>query len=181
MKDKKLENDVFEDEISANSIVVTKEKNKKFGIILAVFGFVLVLFLGFYLLFRFGIISLSSKQYISGNLFVVHSNVNFGDKVSSFEKYNSYENAYSYTFYVENDNKEEYLYKIKIKNVDNDSKIFYAILKNSDVLFKGQLDGSREVVLATQSILPNRTDNYELKLWSSESNSKLQFKIDVES
>lgn len=181
MKDKELENEVFEEEINANSIVVTKEKSKGFGIIFATLGFLLVLFLGFYLLFRFGIISLSSKQYISGNLFVVHSNVKFGDTISSFEKYSSYENAYSYTFYVENDNDDEYLYKVKLKNVDKDSKISYAILKNSDVLFKGQLDGFGDFILTTQSILPSSTDNYELKLWSSDSTSKLQFKIDVES
>lgn len=185
MKDSSIENEVFQDEIDANSIVVTKEKGKKSGIIFVVLGFLLLLFLGIYLLFRFGVISFSSKQYISGNLFVVHSKTNFGDTISSFESYNSYDNAYSYTFYIKNDNKDEYLYKVKLRNLSyekgNSSSVMYAIVKDSAVLFKGKLDNNSNVILTTQSILPSRTDSYEIKLWSDEKNEKLKFKIDVES
>ncbi len=183
---KSLDNEIYQDEISADDIVVTKKKSKN-KLIVFFFLFFLVLFLGgFYCLFRFGVIKFNNMQYISGNLFVVHSDTRFGSNVSSFASYNNYDNAFSYTFYVQNDNKDAYSYKVILVDDDyqsnkKNSKISYEILKNSKVLFKGKLDNKSKSILTTQSILPNSVDNYEIKLWSSEESLKLDFKIDVES
>lgn len=181
MKDNRLDNDVFVDEISADSIIVNKKKSSK-KIIFVVIFFILLSILLVYMLFRLGFISLNSKQYISGNLFVVHSNVNFGDEIISFNNYDSYDRAFSYTFHVVNNNNNEYMYEVKLRpiNYEKSSSIFYAIIKDEVVLFKGEIDSSDSIVLTTQNILPDKTDNYELRLWSNDVNEKLQFKIDVE-
>lgn len=181
MKDNKLDNDVFIEEIDANSIVVNKEKNNK-SIILVIFSFILLAFVLIYILFRLGFITLNSKQYISGNLFVVHSNVDFGDDITSFSNYYDYDNGFSYKFSVVNNNSNEYMYEVILRPVDykKNNIIYYAIIKDEIVLFKGEINAAEPFVLTTQNILPDKTDNYELRLWSSNENERFQFKIDVE-
>ena len=181
-----LDNEVFVDEIPAENIVVTEKENKKqFFIFFFIIGLILIIG-GFYSLYRFGIISLNHKQYISGNLFVVHSGTEFGSNISSFSTYNSSDNAYSYVFYIQNDNKEEHLYKVILRDIDynknkDNSNIYYEIIKNSNLLFKGRLDNADRTVLTSQSILSGFVDKYEVRLWSNDGNAKLDFKIDIES
>lgn len=181
-----LDNEVFVDEIPAENIVVTEKENKKqFFIFFFIIGLILIIG-GFYSLYRFGIISLNHKQYISGNLFVVHSGTEFGSNISSFSTYNSSDNAYSYVFYIQNDNNEEHLYKVILRDIDynknkDNSNIYYEIIKNSNLLFKGRLDNADRTVLTSQSILSGFVDKYEVRLWSNDGNAKLDFKIDIES
>lgn len=145
------------------------------------------------LLIYFGIHFFTSSSggggnYTNNDLFVVHSKANFGDEIKSFKEYNSYDNAFYYTFYVENQNKMALYYRVKLvddfgnysgKRV-NKNNINYAVLKNDEMIFKGKLNGKKENELVKTKINYNQVDNYKIKLWiNNGSDGYYKFKVDV--
>jgi len=116
------------------------------------------------------------------DLFVVHSKTNFGDNISSFQNYTSLDNAYSYKFYVENDESKDLPYKIVLHRNDSSdiSLINYLVLQDGEDVFKGVLSNQEDNVLISTKIQGNGLNNYEIKFWSTDFSSKLDFRINVE-
>lgn len=180
---KKYYDDVNENDNLANSYEV-EDKDSKFK--RTVFIIIVLILLGT-LLMSFGLFFLNrdagGKKVSVGNsdLFIVHSKTNFGDQIPSFASYTSKENSFSYKFYVENDEKFDIGYSIVLHKNNNEdiSGIEYVILQNNKELFKGVLQNSSDTTLVSTSINGDSLNNYEIKLWSSDPNKQLDFKVNV--
>lgn len=116
------------------------------------------------------------------DLFVVHSKTNFGDSISNFNNYTSLDNAYSYKFYVENDEEKDISYKIVLHRNDSSdiSSVNYLVSQDGDDIFKGVLSNQQDNVLISTKIQGKGLNNYEIKFWSIDASSRLDFKLNVE-
>ncbi len=121
------------------------------------------------------------------DLFVGHSNSTYGGEISSFAKYNSENSAFSYNFYVSNNNPVDLDYSILLANLDYDNSkidmtlIQYSLLKDNEVVKTGYLEDEKDNLLYEDTIKSNFTDNYTVKLWSDKlsKNNKFNFKINI--
>lgn len=189
-----VSNVTFEEEVSSEELnskkgtsdIVYSNKGgrkNKFLIFLAIFLILFSLLCSF-----IGYCYLDNKDrditYDKYNLLVTHSDGSFGGIISSFDKYSSFNNAYSYSFSVSNGNPLEFNYSVDInctnyeKNV-NLSFINYVLYKNNDVVKEGVLSNSEVNKIYDTSIGVNGLDNYVLKLWSSEKNLGFNFKVNI--
>lgn len=121
------------------------------------------------------------------DLFVVHSNSDYGGVISSFDKYNSMEKAYSYDFSVSNKNPVSLNYSVSLfaldfgnNNIDM-TKINYALYKDNVVVQEGILSNVRELSLYDNNCASNTTNEYSIKLWSLTlgKDSKFKFRINI--
>ena len=180
-----LENERFVDEIHENDIIVSK--NKKMNILFIIISILLILFSLLFLLYRKGIIIFNNTYHVSHNLFVVHANTSFGDKITDFSQYNTYDNSYVYNFSIHNNSDKKLFYEIVLEDINhnnedsiNKNNINYALIKNSELLFKGKLSSKEKNVLASYSIFSNQVDIYEIRMWVDNNVSgSLEFKINV--
>lgn len=176
--------DDIEEKNNLDNYYVSEEKDSKFK--RTVFIIIVLILLGT-LLMSFGLFFLNrgagGRKVSVGNsdLFIVHSKTNFGDQIPSFTGYNSRENSFSYKFYVENNEKFDIGYSIVLHKNNNEdiSGIEYVILQNNKDLFKGVLQNNNDTTLVSTRISGNSLNNYEIKLWSSDPNKKLDFKVNV--
>lgn len=169
-----------------NNYMLKKRKSNKiiYLLIFIVLLSILLIGLGFYYS------RVVNLHYTSGDLFVVHSKTGFGDTIKDFSVYTSENDAFNYTFYVENKNAYGLWYKVIIKDdYDNNLElpkadklnINYVIEKNNEVIFRGFLNQKPDMTLSNSKLLPDSVDNYRIKLWSSNNiNGYYKFKIFVE-
>lgn len=136
--------------------------------------------------------NLSDKRHVTTvkyDLFVVHSNSDYGGVIPSFDKYNSMEKAYSYDFSVSNKNSVSLNYSVSLfaldfdnKNIDM-TKISYALYRDNVVVQEGNLGNIRELSLYDTNCPSNTTSKYSIKLWSltlgKDSNFKFKININV--
>lgn len=192
-KNSNLDNEIFEEEVSIDELKQTNKKEKtKIFIIFIVILIALSLFFVI-----FGFLKLLNGSYYNNNeskngsaadLFVVHSKNEFGALISSFDNYNNFDNAFSYSFYIENNSKSSINYRIILVDTDfslnkslcNKENINFAVVKDKEVLYKGYLSDAKESELYRYNILGDSKENYEIKLWSDVGCSGyLNFKINV--
>jgi len=159
-----------------------EDNRKKLFIILILFLLLCVgLAVGgiYYGLFR-GKNNETIKNKEHADLAVVYSKKGFGDTVDSFSSYSSEASAFTYTFYVNNQNDIDLFYDIYLNSDNFVNDINYSIYKNDNLVFKGLLS-NKNTKLATTKISSNDTDNYKLYLWSSSGAANYSFEIKVES
>ena len=169
-----------------NKHMLQKKKSNKiiFLLLFVVLLSIVLIGLGFYYS------QAVNLRYTNGDLFIVHSKTDFGDIINNFSGYTDENNAFIYTFYVENKNSYDLWYKVVIKdNYDNKlnlvkaekSNINYAIEKNGSIIFRGYLNQQSEIVLSNSKLLSENVDNYKIKFWSSNGvDGYYKFKIFVE-
>lgn len=187
MKKVNLENPSFVEEIPSSLVdpddFYKMQKSKKRRIIyVIIFFLILILFTGLF----YGFLYKTSKDAYPGfeigqDLIVVHSKTEFGDNIS-LSSYNSYANAYTYHFYLENKNELDIPYMIYFESLNNNvdlSKVNYAILKDEEIIFQGVIGNENSKIVANK-ITGSSIHHYSLKLWSTESNGNLDFRINVE-
>ncbi len=162
------------------------QKKRKAIIMIIIIIFIALLLLSLGLFFGF-----FNKKIADGggtssvyDLFVVHSKTDYGAKIDSFAQYTTENNAFSYTFYVENQNETAINYSVYLmdyssnKNI-NKTNINYQIIKNGSPIFKGVLTNDNVIKLASNKININSKDNYEIKLWGGSTITDFEFKIKV--
>lgn len=146
-------------------------------VILIVFFSLLLIAMGIYYSVKRG---QTNWNVANADLFVVHSKVTFGDTISNMNDFKSEEDAFTYTFYVENQNDINLMYKVVVlddydKNMVSNKfikrNINYSIYKNDERVFKGVFNESDNQVLATAKIVPGQVDDYEIKMWTSANNA----------
>ena len=177
------------DNYNYNDVILVKKSAKvnvlvSIAIVFIVIA-VLLSFMGFYLLYNSGnsIFPVDNNKY---DLFVTHSSSNYGGEIKSFEGYDSLDKAYSYVFSVQNNNAISLNYDVELENISyfdgvNYSLINYSLLNFDNEVANGFLNNNRSTKLLTRNIGSNISDNYTLKLWSSEFKSDYTFcfKINV--
>lgn len=121
------------------------------------------------------------------DLFVTHSNSDYGGSIKSFTKYNSLDNAFAYDFSVSNNNPVSLKYSVDIENtnfnaVNDISLINYALYRNDNVVSEGNLKNLVVNNVYSTSIGTNSSDKYVLKIWSSKLGDTLKFgfKVNIE-
>ncbi len=127
------------------------------------------------------------KTVKDGDIAVIHSKVDFGETIESFLNINSEDKASSYKFTVQNNNKHELNYKIKLIDVTNVginrinlSSLNYSLYKNNNKISSGVVSDLKENIIITEKTLSNTKDSYELKLWSNKvTNDGFKYKIEV--
>lgn len=179
------------DEYDINPDLSYKNKAKKYIIILIIlslFSFISI-FVGFYLY-------LNNEKKVEeepvsatiADLFVVHSKTEFGDTVKSFDSYTSVGSSHNYSFYINNNTGFDINYSILLEDVDfktasnlcDKSKVNYELFKNNISVSAGLLKDQDLVSLLKTKILSGSSDNYILKLWSSQGcDGYLKYKINV--
>ena len=183
--------EVPEDEVKRMQFEEKKKARKMLILVLLIIFFsILLIGMGFYY-------SFNSSGSVWGNqsnadLFVVHSKTDFGDTIANVKSYDGLDNSFDYTFYVENQNKYNLWYKVIVEdNYDSSSKvnkfdktkIFYAIEKNDETIFKGTLDSDKETTLTTAKLLAGKVDNYKIRFWTETADAidgYYRFKVRVE-
>lgn len=186
---------LFEEEVNDNELVDKKKHNDivyvetdnkvrfKFLIILAIVLFIISFFaLVLGMLFadgKFGV--LDGTVVNEYNLYVTHTNVDYGGSNIVFNKYNSFDNAYSYTFNVSNNNSVELDYSLELLN-DNyngdgvDMRLInYTLIKNNAEISTGKLEDIEKNSIYSTSISANSKDIYTIKLWSNTISKDLKF------
>lgn len=118
------------------------------------------------------------------DLFVVHSNSDYGGNIKSFAKYSNLSNAYAYDFSVSNSNPVMLKYLVDIENtnynsVNDISLINYSLYRNDKVVSEGNLKNLVVNNIYNTSIGVNKTDKYVLKIWSSKFDKSLNFGFKV--
>ena len=115
------------------------------------------------------------------NLFVTHSNSVYGGEIKSFSDHNSLEKAFTYSFYVTNNNPSNINYVVDLANLKFDeskidmSLIKYNLIKNGGVVAEGNLENSMTNELYDTKISSDNIDKYEIKIWSDTINKKVDF------
>jgi len=183
-----IENLNFEEEIPSSFVdpdefYKMKRSKKKRIFLLILFFLLLTVFISVFYFYFYNESKKNNPNFkINQDLLVVHSKTDFGDELTSFGSYPSYEKAYTYSFYLENKNKLEIPYMIYLESFDNTSdlsKISYAVLKDDEILFQGNLVESKTKIVASK-IFPSSIHHYSLKLWSTNADARMKFKIYVE-
>ena len=121
-------------------------------------------------------------------LFVTHSNSYFGGENITFKDYSSEKKAYVYRFDVNNENKIDLNYSIKLKSSNfgkdniNMNLINYSLLKENVQLDFGTLKNSEVVKISDMVIKSNTKDRLTLKIWSENisDNVAFSFRISVD-
>ena len=184
----------FESEVPVDDLQDVRFKEKKKArrmlilVILIVIFSLLLIAMGIYYSIKGGTTNWNTTN---ADLFVVHSKVDFGDMINNVNDFKSEDDAYSYTFYVENQNDINLMYKVVVEDdYDNNigvkkfikRNINYSIYKNNERVFKGVFTEKNSHVLTTTKIIPGQIDNYEIKLWTSASSADdgyYKFKVKV--
>lgn len=115
------------------------------------------------------------------NLYVTHSNNTYGGEINSFANHNSLDKAYSYSFYVSNDNPANLNYSVDLTNLKYDSNnidmslIRYSLIKNGEVVAEGNLSDSMTNEIYDTKISSDTIDKYEIKIWSNNITKKVNF------
>lgn len=197
-KNKFLRNDEFVEEVDENVLynkvnendIIVANKNAKVNVLISIaitFIVVAILlsFMGFFLLYNAGN-SIFINETDKYDLFVTHSASTYGGEIKSFKDYNTLDRAYVYKFTVQNNNAISLNYDVELENVyfsegTNYNLINYSLLNFDNEVAVGALENIRKNNLLSRSIGSNISDNYTLKLWSSEfkSDTPFSFKINI--
>lgn len=191
-----FEEEVHEDELvdkkNVSDVVYVESENKikhKFLVVLAIVLLVLFIIsclLGF--LFsdgKFGVLNGTvTNEY---DLYVTHTNVDYGASNLAFEEHKTLNDAYVYDFSVNNSNSVNLEYSLELLNTnfDNDgidmTMINYSLIKNGTEVVSGKLVDIQKNNLYSTTINKNSRDSYVIKLWSDSisKNMKFNFKINV--
>ena len=193
MFQEEVRDDELHSKLGTSDIIYENDKARRRRTGFLIFLSVLLILLSiFSIFFGFAYLDkdLSDKRNVTTvkyDLFVVHSNSDYGGVISYFDKYNSLEKAYSYDFSVSNKNPVSLNYSVSLfaldfdnKNVDM-TKISYALYKDNVVVQEGNLGNIRELSLYDTNCPSNTTSKYSVKLWSLNlgKDSKFKFKINI--
>ncbi len=119
------------------------------------------------------------------NVVVTHSSKSYGGTITSFEKYNSKENGYTYDFSVSNTNPISIKYNIELFNPlygsdkVNMELISYSLIKNGKEEKSGVLSDSMNNSIYTTSIDTGKNDSYEIVLWGNKIKKDLSFSFKI--
>ena len=185
-----LDNPLFENnvpEIKNDEINLEKKDNKKRFIVFIIIILILSsIFCGLlvYALNNKGATINKNNNFTAEDLYVIHSKKDFGDEIKDISKFDSLENAYYYTFYIENANNVTVPYKVIIEDIGSNEakdkdKINYAIYKNDNLVFNGILDKNNKTIMTSSNIGASEKDNYKVKLWTTTTSGYYKFKINI--
>ena len=127
--------------------------------------------------------SSSSTNITRYDIFISHSNSNYGGNIKSFLNYNNKDKAFSYSFKVSNENPVNIDYKVEL--IDNNfgntslSLISYSLLNNNEEIASGVLENKEVNKIADVTINSNSVNDLVLKLWSNSLDKGFNFKVNV--
>ena len=156
-------------------------------IILVVSGLLILLSL-FSAIYGFNLIGSKikiDKTVKNYNLVITHTSKSYGGTITSFEKYNSKEKGYTYAFSINNKNPIPIKYNIELFNPlfgsdKVDMKLInYSLLKNGKEAKTGTLNDAINNAIYNETIESEKTDNYQIVLWSSKLNKDLSFSFKI--
>lgn len=193
MKNYSLENHEFVQEVDENDLNGNssyKDKAKKFVILLIILVIIslITIIIGFSLHINGYGKKEETKKAGLEDLFIVHSKPEFGETIKSFSDYTSSLNAHNYTFYVQNNTKNNIYYYIYFYDVDfgvasnlcDKTKLNYELIKNGKSVSSGLMKNEKMVKLIKTNIFSNSKDDYTLKLWSENNcNGYIKYKVNV--
>ena len=125
----------------------------------------------------------SSTNITRYDIFISHSNSNYGGNIKSFLNYNNKDKAFSYSFKVSNENPVNIDYKVEL--IDNNfgntslSLISYSLLNNNEEIASGVLENKEVNKIADVTINSNSVNDLVLKLWSNSLDKGFNFKVNV--
>lgn len=125
-----------------------------------------------------------NSKLIVHDLYVTHSNKNYGGEIKSFEDYLTIDDAFVYNFDVKNSASVDLNYKVQLENLkfNNDidfSSINYILLDGQEQVVSGKISNNKVVDIADITIDANDVDNLVIKLWSSDRSNKINYKFKV--
>ena len=127
--------------------------------------------------------SSSSTNITRYDIFISHSNSNYGGNIKSFLNYNNKDKAFSYSFKVSNENPVNIDYKVELidNNFGNTSLnlISYSLLNNNEEIASGVLENKEVNKIADVTINSNSVNDLVLKLWSNSLDKGFNFKVNV--
>ena len=127
--------------------------------------------------------SSSSTNITRYDIFISHSNSNYGGNIKSFLNYNNKDKAFSYSFKVSNKNPVNIDYKVELidNNFGNTSLnlISYSLLNNNEEIASGVLENKEVNKIADVTINSNSVNDLVLKLWSNSLDKGFNFKVNV--
>lgn len=186
-------NDHFEEEVLEHEIEQKKDPEirvvHKINVVVLILFFLSLLLLIFSLYYAF----FKEKTFVnirtikSGDIAVIHSKIDFGNTIESFIGYTSEEKSNSYSFVIQNNNKHELNYNIKLIDITsvgisriNLSNLNYSLYKNNNKIATGVVSNLNNNILIKEQTLADSKDNYVIKLWSSSiTQDGYKFKIEV--
>lgn len=125
----------------------------------------------------------SSTNITRYDIFISHSNSNYGGNIKSFLNYNNKDKAFSYSFKVSNENPVNIDYKVELidNNFGNTSLnlISYSLLNNNEEIASGVLENKEVNKIADITINSNSVNDLVLKLWSNSLDKGFNFKVNV--
>lgn len=125
----------------------------------------------------------SSTNITRYDIFISHSNSNYGGNIKSFLNYNNKDKAFSYSFKVSNENPVNIDYKVELidNNFGNTSLnlISYSLLNNNEEIASGVLENKEVNKIADVTINSNSVNDLVLKLWSNSLDKGFNFKVNV--
>ena len=125
----------------------------------------------------------SSTNITRYDIFISHSNSNYGGNIKSFLNYNNKDKAFSYSFKVSNENPVNIDYKVELidNNFGNTSLnlISYSLLNNNEEIASGVLENKEVNKIADVTINSNFVNDLVLKLWSNSLDKGFNFKVNV--
>ena len=186
-------NDHFEEEVLEYEIEKRKDPEirvvHKINVVVLILFFLSLILLMFSLYYAF----FKEKSFINirtiklGDIAVIHSKIDFGNTIESFIGYTSEEKSNSYSFVIQNNNKHELNYNIKLIDITsvgisriNLSNLNYSLYKNNKKIATGIVSNLNNNILIKEQTLADSKDDYLLKLWSSSvTQDGYKFKIEV--
>ena len=124
-------------------------------------------------------------EYKNYNLIITHSSRSYGGTITSFEKYDTKEKAYSYDFSVSNSNPIQIKYSVELFNPlygsdgVNMKLINYSLLKNNKEVKSGLLVDALNNQIINSEIDSKEADNYTIRLWSNKIKKDLSFSFKI--
>lgn len=193
MKNYDLENHEFVEEVNENALNSSpsyKNIARNFIILLIILVVIslITIIIGFSLHINGYGKKEEPKKVGIEDLFIVHSKPEFGETIKSFSSYNSSANAYNYTFYVQNNTKNNIYYYIYFHDVDfgiasnlcDKTKLNYELIRNGESVSNGVMKNEKMVKLIKTNISSKSKDDYILKLWSeNDCNGYMKYKVNV--
>ena len=135
----------------------------------------------------------NSDKYLDGRqigvthseykLLVTHTTKQYGGTIDSFDKYNSLDKAFTYSFSVSNSNPIQLQYGISLTSLNNlKDDVHYQLVRNNQVVEEGLVNNKDTDTIYNTSISSSTVDKYEIKIWSNTKDSaqKYTFKVNVD-
>lgn len=178
------EKQLFDKKSYSDIIYVNSKSSFVKRVLFIIFLFVFILLILFLSIFGFSFFNKNvvDEEY---SLFLTHSNPFYGGENLIISDFNSIDDAYSYSFTVNNSNDVSLSYKVQVENVnygfDNVeyTNINYSLLKYNDVVSSGVLEDKAILDIANIDISSNSNHQLTLKIWSNINDENLEYSFKV--